>query len=137
VVQAATGIAVAESPDGVRPGALPAQALDHSAAYLLAGAVAHLLQRREERGGSWSVETSLARIAGELLGMPREAQRRDVRFEPTVSTAQTAAGVITQALPALGPVDYRFPPRPFGADEPGWPRRPAGPGRFGGDAPRT
>ncbi|WP_193746837.1 CoA transferase [Dietzia sp. UCD-THP] len=31
IVQAATGIAMVESPDGVRPGALPAQALDHSA----------------------------------------------------------------------------------------------------------
>jgi crotonobetainyl-CoA:carnitine CoA-transferase CaiB-like acyl-CoA transferase len=119
IVQAASGIAVAESQDGVRPGALPAQALDHSAAYLLAGAVAHLLVRRDAVGGSWSVATSLARIGAELLAMPR-AELPAGTFEPTVSTSTTALGTVTQALPALGSADYRFPPRPFGADEPTW-----------------
>jgi CoA-transferase family III len=120
IVQAASGIAMAESPDGVRPGALPAQALDHSAAYLLAGAVAHLLLRRTNGGGSWSVEVSLARIASELLALPREPRRHGVTFEPTVSTTETDAGRLTQALPALGTAEFRFPPRPFGADEPSW-----------------
>ncbi|MFC0682810.1 CoA transferase [Lysobacter korlensis] len=120
IVQAASGIAMAESPDGERPGALPAQALDHSAGYLLAGAVAHLLLRRSTAGGSWSVETSLARIAHELLAMPRESAQRENRYEPTVSIVQTAVGAVTMARPALGADEYRVGPRPFGADEAAW-----------------
>jgi crotonobetainyl-CoA:carnitine CoA-transferase CaiB-like acyl-CoA transferase len=38
IVQAVTGIAMIESTDGTRPGALPAQALDHSAGHLLSAA---------------------------------------------------------------------------------------------------
>jgi crotonobetainyl-CoA:carnitine CoA-transferase CaiB-like acyl-CoA transferase len=126
IVQAASGIAVAESPDGSRPGALPAQALDHSAAYLLAGAVVHLLMlRRQEARGARSVEVSLARIAAELLELPREPREPGTTFQPTVSTTETDAGAITQALPALGSAGYRFPPRRFGRDEPVWPIRAA------------
>ena len=120
IVQAASGIAMAESPDGTVPGALPAQALDHSAGYLVAGAVAHLLLRRAARGGSWSVETSLARIAHELLEMPRSELRPDGAFEPTIDTMATAVGDVTLARPALGTEAYRFPPRRFGADDPEW-----------------
>jgi crotonobetainyl-CoA:carnitine CoA-transferase CaiB-like acyl-CoA transferase len=128
IVQAASGIAVVESPDGIRPGALPAQALDHSAAYLLAGAVAHLLLRRLDTDGGWSVEVSLARIAEELLASPLEDRRPGSAFQPTVSVTTTDAGEMTQALPALGAVSYRFPPRRFGADDPVWPSRVASAG---------
>ncbi len=121
IVQAASGIAVAESPDGTTPGALPAQALDHTAGYLLAGAVAHLLLRRTQSGGSWSVETSLARIARELLAMPGGEPPPGGAFEPTVDTLSTPVGAVTLARPALGSEAYRFPPRRFGADEPEWP----------------
>jgi crotonobetainyl-CoA:carnitine CoA-transferase CaiB-like acyl-CoA transferase len=120
IVQAASGIAVAESPDGVRPGALPAQALDHSAAYLLAGAVGHLLLRRENGEAAASVEVSLARIAAELLAAPREPRRPGIGFGPTLSTSQTDAGVITQAAPALGAQGWPSPPRRFGRDVPAW-----------------
>lgn len=112
IVQAAGGIAMIESPDGVRPGALPAQALDHSAGYLLAGAVAVLLGR----GGGWSVSTSLARVASELLHADRSVQPRTGTFEPTTVTH----GELTYARPALQADDFRFPPRPWGADEPNW-----------------
>ncbi|MFM9877840.1 MAG: CoA transferase [Rhodoglobus sp.] len=71
IVQAATGIAWLESTDGERPGALPAQALDHSAGYLLAAGITSALRRRIDEGGSWLVETSLARVAHELLAQPR------------------------------------------------------------------
>jgi crotonobetainyl-CoA:carnitine CoA-transferase CaiB-like acyl-CoA transferase len=120
IVQAVSGIAMTESPDGLRPGALPAQALDHSAGYLLAGSVAFLLRRREEIGGSWSVETSLARIAFELLRMPRAGRQPAADFPPTVATAETQSGSVTTALPALGRENYLFPAHPFGADEPNW-----------------
>jgi crotonobetainyl-CoA:carnitine CoA-transferase CaiB-like acyl-CoA transferase len=110
IVQAASGIAMVESPDGVRPGALPAQALDHSAGYLLAAAVATALQR----GGGWSVSTSLARIAHELLTADRSVQPEPGRFTPTTVTH----GPLTYARPALHADDFPAPPRPWGKDEP-------------------
>jgi crotonobetainyl-CoA:carnitine CoA-transferase CaiB-like acyl-CoA transferase len=120
IVQAASGIAMAESPDGKRPGVLPAQALDHSAGYLLAGAVAMLLLRRGSAGGSWSVDTSLARIAFELLGMPAGQRRATAEYQPTVSTVGTEAGDVTMARPALGAGNYPSPAHRFGADAPSW-----------------
>jgi crotonobetainyl-CoA:carnitine CoA-transferase CaiB-like acyl-CoA transferase len=110
IVQAASGIAMAESPDGVRPGALPAQALDHSAGYLLAGAVATALQQ----GGGWSVSTSLARVADELLTADRSVQAEPGGFTPTTVTH----GALTYARPALHADDFPAPPRPWGQDEP-------------------
>ena len=110
IVQAASGIAMAESPDGVRPGALPAQALDHSAGYLLAGAVATALRR----GGGWSVSTSLARVAYELLTADRSVQPESGEFTPTTVTH----GPLTYARPALHADDFPAPPRPWGQDEP-------------------
>ena len=65
LVQAASGIAWIESVDGDRPGALPAQALDHSAGYLLAAGTLVALGRRDAEGGSWSVDVSLRRVAAE------------------------------------------------------------------------
>ena len=114
IVQAASGIAMAESPDGVRPGALPAQALDHSAGYLLAGAVATALQR----GGGWSVSTSLARIGHELLTADRSVQPEPGPFTPTTVTH----GPLTYARPALHADDFPAPPRPWGKDEPAFRR---------------
>ncbi|WP_298040337.1 CoA transferase [uncultured Microbacterium sp.] len=46
LVQAESGIDMIESPDGATPGVLPAQALDHSAGYLLAASVFDALARR-------------------------------------------------------------------------------------------
>ncbi len=110
IVQAASGIAMAESADGVTPGALPAQALDHSAGYLLAGAVATALRR----GGGWSVSTSLARVAHELLIADRSVQPETGEFVPTTVTH----GELTYARPALHADDFPAPPRPWGQDEP-------------------
>ena len=110
IVQAASGIAMAESPDGVRPGALPAQALDHSAGYLLAGAVATALRR----GGGWLVSTSLARVAYELLTADRSVQPESGEFTPTTVTS----GSLTYARPALHADDFPAPPRPWGQDPP-------------------
>jgi crotonobetainyl-CoA:carnitine CoA-transferase CaiB-like acyl-CoA transferase len=110
IVQAASGIAMAESPDGVRPGALPAQALDHSAGYLLAGAVATALTR----GGGWTVSTSLARVAHELLTADRSVQPESGEFTPTTVTH----GELTYARPALHADDFPAPPRPWAQDEP-------------------
>lgn len=126
LVQAACGVALIESAAG-EPGALPAQALDHSAGYLLAAAAMRLLHRRARNGGSWLAETSLRRVAAELLGMPRtDAPEPPPRIGDPADHTQTfdVLGTrITTAAPAVrypgGPVEFA-PPRAWGGDEPAW-----------------
>ena len=121
IVQAASGIAVLCGTDE-RPGALPVQALDHSAGYLLAAGVLAALRSRADRGGSWLVETSLARVATGLLALPRPTAPAAQSFEPTVLTRATASGVLTYAAPAVAgvPGDWPFVGAAYGAAEPMW-----------------
>ncbi|MBO0981407.1 CoA transferase [Microbacterium sp. SD291] len=122
LVQAESGIALVESPDGERPGVLPAQALDHSAGYLLAASVVRLLDRRSREGGTWHVSTSLRRIAAELLGMPRRSQpdtEIDIDPAPHIATFRVGSRTLTTARPALPGLEFRAP-RPWGADQPRW-----------------
>ena len=122
LVQAESGIALIESADGEQPGALPAQALDHSAGYLLAASVIALLERRRREGGTWQVRTSLRRVAAELLGMPR---RPEPGAEKTIDSAAHTASfdvggrVVTTARPALPGLEFAAP-RPWGSDQPRW-----------------
>ncbi|PRB10451.1 carnitine dehydratase [Microbacterium sp. MYb62] len=122
LVQAASGIAIIESPDGVRPGALPAQALDHSAGYLLAAAVTTLLERRSREGGSWYVGTSLRRVAAELLGMPRRREpgpdvERD--FRPHLAQFHVDGRTVVTSRPALAGLEFEAP-HAWGSDQPVW-----------------
>jgi hypothetical protein len=127
LVQAASGIAWIESADGSRPGALPAQALDHSAGYLLAAGVMSTLRRETGEGGSWALDVSLRRVAAELLGMPRTDAP-----EPSGSAPDAAAHLqrfevdgreLITALPAIayegGPGEFP-PPRSWGGDPAAW-----------------
>ncbi|MDP3208832.1 MAG: CoA transferase, partial [Rhodoglobus sp.] len=120
IVQAASGIAWAESPDGERPGALPAQALDHSAGYLLAAAVTTALRRRIDEGDSWSIELSLARLAQELLAAPRVVSPRHPDFDPAVVDFPD----LTVAAPAMGftggPSGWPTGPVAWGSSQPEW-----------------
>jgi hypothetical protein len=122
IVQAASGVATV-SGDGEKPGALPAQALDHTAGYLLAAAVIGLLRRREAEGGSWLAETSLARIAAELLAAPRESAD-PVPLVPTLLERESPSGRLTYPAPALpappaGP-DWDEVGARYGAASPEW-----------------
>ncbi len=122
LVQAESGIAMIESRDGVTPGALPAQALDHSAGYLLAASIVALVERRRREGGTWWVHTSLRRIAAELLGMPRTRDPQPEQpFETSAHSARFRVGVhdVTTARPALPGLEFSAP-RPWGADPPRW-----------------
>ncbi len=127
LVQAASGIAWIEAGDGESPGALPAQALDHSAGYLLAAGITSALARRAHEGGSWLVETSLRRVAAQLLGMPRtprpEPAATIADAEPHLQTFTVAGSQLTTTAPAAtydgSPVGYAAP-RPWGADAPAW-----------------
>lgn len=126
LVQAATGIAMIEARADGAPGALPAQALDHSAGYLLAAAVMELLAKRADEGGSWFAETSLRRVAAELLGMPRTAEPEQfapIDAEPHLETFDVAGTLVTTTAPAIdyegGPTQF-IAPHPWGSDEPVW-----------------
>ncbi|WP_082738601.1 CoA transferase [Microbacterium sp. CCH5-D1] len=122
LVQAESGIALIESVDDDRPGALPAQALDHSAGYLLAAAVTSLLRghRLEER--SCVVRTSLRRIAAELLGMPRRGMAgAEVEFDvrPHVARFGVDGSAVVTARPALTGLEFAAP-HAWGSDQPVW-----------------
>jgi len=123
IVQAASGIGWLETADGARPGALPAQALDHSAGYLVAAAITTALRRQLDEGGSWLVETSLARVAHELLDAPRTPTGGAAPWQPTVATHDG----LTTALPAAaydgGPTQWPSPPVPWGTSEARWSER--------------
>ena len=75
IVQAASGIAMAESADGERPGAMPCQLLDHGTGYLCAAAALQALARQSAHGGTEFRELCLARTAHWLLGLPRDGGR--------------------------------------------------------------
>src|SRR5262249_27369074 len=60
IVQAASGIAVGESSDGVEPGTLPCQLLDHGTGYLIAAAAFEGLWSQAEQGGTPFRDLSLA-----------------------------------------------------------------------------
>jgi hypothetical protein len=100
IVQAASGIALVEG-DDERPGALPAQALDHATGYLLAAAVVSMLA--PGGAGERIARLSLRRTAAELLGMPRSDS-------PSPSSALMPEAALThlQQL-AVGDRDVRVP----------------------------
>ncbi|GGH43747.1 CoA transferase [Microbacterium album] len=131
LVQAASGIAIAESRDaGATPGALPVQALDHSAGHLLAAAVATALRRQRASGGTLRVGVSLARVAQELLEAgPAGAQPTATEDRLPTATAPLAGPepdppVVTTAPPPLAfaaaPEVWPRMARPWGRDAPTW-----------------
>ena len=135
IVQAASGIAMAESPDGERPGALPCQLLDHGTGYLCAAAALRALARQSARGGTRFCELSLARTAHWLLSQPRDASGapgfralEDGAETAWLTTLDSAAGPVTTVRPP-GQLDGELltwpgPLRRYGGDEAAWASRP-------------
>ncbi|WP_027345454.1 CoA transferase [Hamadaea tsunoensis] len=115
LVQAATGIALREGHDD-RPGALPAQALDHGSGYLLAAAVLRALARRHTDGHGAVLELALARTAEWLLALPAREHVAGRAPEPTT----VELGGLTVARPAFGDLEWPAPPRPWGRDAAAW-----------------
>jgi crotonobetainyl-CoA:carnitine CoA-transferase CaiB-like acyl-CoA transferase len=143
-VQVASGIAhryATSGPGGLRPGALPVQALDHTAGYLLAAAVMGGLAERPERGGR-GIRVSLARVSHELQALPVPEQAGAVRQggpghealpgrEPAggelavrTSTMESTYGPLVHVPPPLSVdgrrLQYSGPPRPYGGDHLTW-----------------
>jgi crotonobetainyl-CoA:carnitine CoA-transferase CaiB-like acyl-CoA transferase len=136
LVQAASGIALAESADGASPGALPVQALDHSAGHLLAASVGMALARQRATGRSTHVRIALARLAQELLagGEPSAqdgpstngAGEQDPAAATVTQTVRFTDGPhrVTSAAPVLAfeqaPKTYPRPAHTWGSDPPRW-----------------
>ncbi|MET7379694.1 CoA transferase [Streptomyces sp. NPDC005526] len=147
LVQVATGIAAIEGSDE-RPGALPAQALDHGTGYLLAAAVLRALTEQAHDGGSRVVRLALARTAAWLTGVgadgaggagavtgtggPDGPDGRDGagaayrRPDAWLGETDSAIGRLRYARSPVaftgGPTDWTRPPGPWGADAPRWHR---------------
>ncbi len=130
LVQVATGIAVFEGAQG-RPGALPAQALDHGTGYLLAAGVLRALTEQTDEGGSRLVRVALARTAGWLLeeaGREGAAGGRragdDLDPGPWLAEADGPLGRLRYALSPVtfadGPRDWARPPGGWGTDTARW-----------------
>jgi crotonobetainyl-CoA:carnitine CoA-transferase CaiB-like acyl-CoA transferase len=130
IVQAACGIAMIESPDGDRPGALPCQLLDHGTGYLAAAAALAGVRRQSSEGGTHSFELSLSATAAWLLGQPRPgATMTSVDPAPEASrrwlaTLPSPAGQVTIVTPPgrLGGRPLRRPEHltAYGEDLPSW-----------------
>ncbi len=130
IVQAASGIAMAESGDGERPGTLPCQLLDHGTGYLCAAAALQALARQSARGGTRFRQLSLARTAHWLLGLPQAVAKApppdDDDGQAWLTTMDSAAGPVTTVLPP-GRLDDEALAWPralsrYGGDEAAWSR---------------
>ncbi len=132
IVQAATGIALAESTDGVTPGRLPAQALDHATGYLLAAAVLRAVTLQLRDGGSFHVEVHLARIAHWLLAQPAGRRGELAGSDGALRERETPSGVLRYPGPAFrvgaSPEDWEVVGGRWGADPPAFLRGGPSPG---------
>ncbi|WP_370163290.1 CoA transferase [Streptomyces albogriseolus] len=125
LVQVATGIAHIEGEHG-RPGALPAQALDHGTGYLLAAGVLRALSDQADAGGGRLVRVALARTAAEVrVGAAGSAAHGgEVPATPWLAERNSPLGRLRYALPPVdfegGPRDWARPPGAWGADAARW-----------------
>ena len=124
IVQAATGIALAESVDGETPGRLPAQALDHATGYLLAAAVLRAVTLQLRDGGNFHVEAHLARSAHWLLEQPAAHSGELSSSDGVLHERDTPSGLLRYAGPAFrvgeSPEDWDTVGGPWGVDPPEW-----------------
>lgn len=116
IVQAASGISLIEG-DG-KPGALPAQALDHATGYYLAAGILEALAARVADRFGTTVTASLARTAASLLSAPGRTPDHPA---PTLPECTVTHHGIRTARPVLAEYDdYPHPAHHWGSDEPGW-----------------
>ncbi|MFI5795676.1 CoA transferase [Streptomyces sp. NPDC051677] len=156
LVQTATGIATVEG-SAERPGALPAQALDHGTGYLLAAAVLRALTEQSHDGGSRFVRLALARTAawltegagrdggsgtdagkgvrmgeGEGKGMPKE-ERREAGGEVSGGAYGGPEPWLAETDSRIGRLRYALPAVSFDGGPGDWTRPP---GVWGADPAR-
>lgn len=124
LVQAATGISMAESVDGRTPGVLPAQLLDHASGCLAAAGVLRAVTEQRRIGGSWLVRLSLAQTAHWLVGLGRRPAPDVDALDPAPYVEQLGRLSIASPPGRLGgrPLHWPAPPPGFGADSAAWTR---------------
>jgi crotonobetainyl-CoA:carnitine CoA-transferase CaiB-like acyl-CoA transferase len=131
LVQVGTGIAAIEGEgagmgEGGRPGALPAQALDHGTGYLVAAGVLRGLTERQKAGRGRHLRYSLAGTASWLMhGLRPEPPTSDVYDEGRWAAAcESPYGKLRHALPPVayegGPLNWARPVGLWGTDAPSW-----------------
>lgn len=121
VVQVAAGLAARCGAADGTPGALPAQALDHSSGYLLAAGVAAALARREHDGVGCDVEVALARTADWLETLPASG----VPGVPVLPAAVTEPSLMRTDAPGIGELTHVRAPGAIGDRELAWRHPPA------------
>ncbi|EGR52911.1 uncharacterized protein TRIREDRAFT_53373 [Trichoderma reesei QM6a] len=139
LVQTCSGMNVSEAAHfgaGETARALPCQALDHAAGYLLATGILAALHRRTTEGGSWVVDVSLAGVGKYLRSLGQYPDRtgfegvadaamtqRDVPGE-FLETRETAFGrmvAVRHSASVEGcEVGWGEMPKPLGSDEARW-----------------
>lgn len=134
LVQTASGINVDEglahqlgNPQA-QPRALPMQALDYGAGFLLAFGVQAALLKQQTEGGSWRVRITLAGVAHWLRSLGRVAQPQweEVRpdIAPYLETLETGFGRLQTvrhcAQLSRTPVAWDHPSMPPGSQPPRW-----------------
>jgi hypothetical protein len=111
------------------PKPLPVQALDHATGYLLTAAVLSGLIERHNTGRGSRWRTSLAAMAGVLIGGGTGQEISSMTFPATTSTGEpsveeTVWGTAWRLPPPLrvegAPLFWTRPPRPLGYDSPTW-----------------
>ncbi|MFI6222708.1 CoA transferase [Nocardia salmonicida] len=119
IVQAASGISLLEGTPN-RPGALPAQALDHGSGYLLAAGVMDALLARTDDGLARTVRVSLARTASWLLEANDRSPDHTAAAPPEEAATVTHGELVTAAPVFAEYDDYRWPAPPYGSAQPFW-----------------
>lgn len=132
LTQTASGFnwAEAQAAGDAKPRALPAQALDHGAGYLMAAGAMAALARRMTEGGSWHVRVSLAQTAHWLRSFGRVSNgfdAADPRYEDIgayLETSPSGFGALT-ALRHAGqlshtPPHWTLPSVPLGTHPARW-----------------
>jgi crotonobetainyl-CoA:carnitine CoA-transferase CaiB-like acyl-CoA transferase len=132
LVQSATGLNVAEARacGSAEPRALPIQALDYGAGYLLAfGALAALLRQRRE-GRSWHVRVALAGVGRWLDGLgrlPDGPAAPKPGFDGAMEASDSGFGLLAAVRHAVHfdgrRAGWARASRPPGSHPPEWPPR--------------
>lgn len=132
LVQSATGLNVDEAAafGESTPRALPLQALDYGAGFLLAFGTAAALQRQRREGGSWHVQLALAGVGRWLAGLGRvpdgpraAAPSFDDVMDDSESGFGRLAAVRHAARLSVTPARWQRPAMPPGTHPAQWPAR--------------
>lgn len=129
LVQSATGLNVAEARalGSAEPKALPLQALDYGAGYLLAFGALAALQRQRTEGGSWHVRVALSGVGRWLQSLPRIADPDSAPapdFTGAMEITESGYGRLEAVRHAVRfshtPAAWRHPSMPPGSHPAAW-----------------